>query len=288
MHGSLYLYLASRHFEGAIKELAPQTIMNYLKPLSENSYSTLSAGYALLALDAYIGHVAKDAVVSFSVEQLKADGTKSAVSIDPQQLYPRFALLPDTQKLSLSSNGFLFYQLFQQGYDKTPVTKALSNGIEIFREYRNEAGNPITEIALGEKVTVVLRARSLLTTAVPNVSIVDMLPGGFEIEMSPKRFSSAGSQDGQEGGISDTSVWGFGIAGTTMRPNYADVREDRALIFTTLSEKDTAEFRYKLNPTNKGTFVIPPVYAESMYDRSITAVFPGGSIKVTEAASVAK
>jgi hypothetical protein len=287
MHGSLYLYLAAKHFEGSLKDLAPQTVMNYLKPLAENSYSTLSAGYALLALDAYMSKVAKDNLAAFSVEQIKADGTRVAVPLEPGKLYPRFSLLPDAAKLGLTSPGYLFYQTFQQGYDKAPVTEALKNGFEVFREYRNEAGNPITEVALGEKVTVVLRARSLIAKAIPHVSIVDMLPGGFEIEMSPNRFASV-QENGDGETPADSSVWGFGIAGTTMKPDYADVREDRALIFTTVPESETVEFRYKLVPTNKGTFIVPPVYAESMYDRSLTSVFPGGTIKVQEAAPLEK
>jgi len=35
--------------------------------------------------------------------------------------------------------------------------------------------------------------------------------------------------------------------------------------------KDLAEYRYRIRATNAGTFLVPPSYAESMYDRTLRA-----------------
>lgn len=147
----------------------------------------------------------------------------------------------------------------------------------------------MTETRLGEKVTVILRARSLGADDIPNAVIVDMLPGGFEVEMSPARFkqtdtSEAGSEEEGAADSSDqTPIFGFGEPGSSFAPDYADVREDRVLLFGTIPRDRSVEFRYTLTPTNKGTFIAPPVYGESMYDRSLFAVFPGGKVTVHEA-----
>jgi uncharacterized protein YfaS (alpha-2-macroglobulin family) len=66
---------------------------------------------------------------------------------------------------------------------------------------------------------------------------------------------------------------------TTWETEYVDVREDRALIFGDLGP-DMKEFVYKVRAVNKGTFTVPPVYGESMYDRTVQARGLGGKITV--------
>ena len=44
--------------------------------------------------------------------------------------------------------------------------------------------------------------------------------------------------------------------------------------------KDIKEFAYRIKATNTGTFVVPPAYGESMYDRSVQARSLGGKIVV--------
>ena len=42
------------------------------------------------------------------------------------------------------------------------------------------------------------------------------------------------------------------------------------------------EFRYRVRANNVGMFVVPPIYAESMYDRAVYAQGgPAGSLTVT-------
>jgi uncharacterized protein YfaS (alpha-2-macroglobulin family) len=48
------------------------------------------------------------------------------------------------------------------------------------------------------------------------------------------------------------------------------VREDR-LIFYGAIGTDARAFVYRLKPANPGSFVVPPLYAEGMYDRSVQA-----------------
>lgn len=288
VHGALYLYLTSKHFPSALKAISPQTLLNYLEPMINNgSYSTLSSSYALLALDAYVDTVAKGGIGKFKVMQVKGDGSEEAMPLAENELYPSFELAKVVTKLKLQSETFLFYQIYQEGYDRAVPTEPVKSGLEIYREFRDENDNSVSATRLGEKLTVILRARSLGKDSVSNAVIVDMLPGGFEVEMNANRFRGTGNTDTTSGTASQP-IWGFGIAGSTLLPDYADVREDRVLLFGKIPSDKSAEFRYHLNPTNKGTFVVPPVYAESMYDRSVQAIFPGGTMTVQEAKPVAR
>jgi uncharacterized protein YfaS (alpha-2-macroglobulin family) len=88
---------------------------------------------------------------------------------------------------------------------------------------------------------------------------VDLLPGGFEVVGSSL-----------QPGVSSTN----GI-------DYVDVREDRAVFFGTASGS-VLEINYQIKSTNRGEFVVPPVFAESMYERKVKGLGVGGKISVTE------
>ena len=73
-------------------------------------------------------------------------------------------------------------------------------------------------------------------------------------------------------------IWLVGSAGF----DYVEVREDRAVFFGTIGTQ-IREVTYQIKPTNRGEFVVPPTYAESMYDRRIKARALAGKITVTDA-----
>ena len=126
--------------------------------------------------------------------------------------------------------------------------------------FRSDAKGEVTHTArLGEPITVRLRIRSLRAHEFTNVAIVDLLPGGFEM--------AAGSLQP-----------GVGSAGF----DYVEVREDRAVFFGTIGTR-VREVTYKIKPTNRGEFVVPPTFAESMYDRTVKARALAGKITVTDA-----
>ena len=68
-----------------------------------------------------------------------------------------------------------------------------------------------------------------------------------------------------------------GLSTSTWQPEYADIREDRVVIYGTATP-DVREFVYRIKASNAGKFIVPPAYGESMYDRSVQARSPGGSV----------
>lgn len=139
----------------------------------------------------------------------------------------------------------------------------ISDGMEIYRELVDKKGAPLNDTTnparLGEPVTVRLRIRSLNGSEVSSVAIMDLLPGGFEIVGSSLRP-------------------GVGSNGC----EYVEVREDRAVLFTS-APPSVRNISYEIKPCNRGVFVVPPVFAESMYDRTVKARGLGGKIRVVEA-----
>jgi len=90
--------------------------------------------------------------------------------------------------------------------------------------------------------------------------------------------SGDGAADAEgEGEGDDTPAWRSPIGNpeSTWKPEYADVREDRVVVYGSAGT-DVQEFVYRIKATNAGRFTIPPVFAESLYDRGTQARAPGG------------
>jgi uncharacterized protein YfaS (alpha-2-macroglobulin family) len=71
----------------------------------------------------------------------------------------------------------------------------------------------------------------------------------------------------------------IGLESSTWHPEYADVREDRVVLYGTVGP-EAQEFVYRVKATNRGAFTLPPPYAESMYQRTVKARGLPGQVKV--------
>jgi uncharacterized protein YfaS (alpha-2-macroglobulin family) len=159
----------------------------------------------------------------------------------------------------MDSTGPLFYLNVQSGFDRTLPTQAVRSGLEIHRDFIDDAGDVLDTAAQGQEVTVRLRIRSLEAPMVTNVAIVDLLPGGFEVIRSsvPRRVGG----------------W---------QADYVDVREDRVIFYGSV-ETAVRTLTYRAKVTASGVFTVPPAVAESMYDRSLKASTAAGRLTVTPA-----
>src|SRR5258706_15787586 len=62
----------------------------------------------------------------------------------------------------------VFYQVVQAGFDRTLPEKAITRGLEVYRELLDEKGNAVDQVTLGQPVTVKLTARSLTNDGITN------------------------------------------------------------------------------------------------------------------------
>jgi alpha-2-macroglobulin len=257
-----YVAILAREFPARLKRLSAAEFENILKPVSNGTFNTLSAAYAVLALKSYSQMVAQHPP-ELTIEEIdKAKHAKRLTS--GNKLLQRTNFSGDAGAIRFRSAGPLnapgaFLQVIEAGFDRQLPNKALTDGLEIYRELLDKSGKPVTSTQLGEVITVRLRVRSLRKESVTNVAVVDLLPGGFEVvgtSLSP--------------GVS--SITGV---------DYVEVREDRAVFFATVPV-ETLEITYQIKSCNRGNFVVPPVFAESMYDRNVKARGLGGKISVTK------
>ncbi|MDR2013108.1 MAG: alpha-2-macroglobulin [Rhodanobacter sp.] len=282
------LYLLTKHFPEHAGKLSPNAIENIVASLGHAHFNTLSSAMTILAFDTYSG-ATTSGVSKLAINETRADGTVKDVSSIQGGLMRTATWSPDATRLDFVNNSTLpaWWIASQSGYDRGASDKAIKNGLEIIREYTAADGKPLDKITLGQEIEVHLKIRATGRASVGNVAIVDLLPGGFDPVLTPPPAPDAqtdnkkGSDDDDNGGNGDSAAaaqWRspIGVAGSTWRPEFADVREDRVVIYGTATT-DVCEFVYRIKASNAGRFNVPPAYGESMYDRRIQAQSPGGT-----------
>jgi hypothetical protein len=208
-----------------------------------------------------------------SVAETARDGKKQDLT-RPQNLVLRVPFSTNAAKLKFANDANLntYYAVAETGFDKTPPMTELKSGMEVIREYVDTEGKPVTSVKVGQELFVRLKFRTVGRDLVPNVALVDLLPGGFEPVLHP--VDAPNVQPAKKGGFVNRlgNVGGWAV-------DYADVREERVVLYGTVNAQ-LSEYRYRIRATNAGTFIVPPAYGESLYERDIQARSLPGKIVV--------
>lgn len=288
-HDAMLLYLIARHFPDRLDRIRADAIDAIVAPVSRGAYNSLSGALTIQALDAYVTAVGAAATERFTVTETLGNGSTRVLSL-PGGTFPQGPVSAAAKKVTFASDAAVnaFYLLSQAGFDHAIPTRPLSQGLEVFREYTDQDGKPVTAVTLGDELQVHLRFRALGTRPVARVALVDLLPGGFEVEENAPAASErtrVGFVVGDEGGErGDEETWtpSFGVALGQWSPDYAEVREDRVNVYG-LADAAAREFVYTVKATTVGSFAVPPAYGEGMYDRAVRAWSQPGRIVVRPA-----
>jgi len=275
------LYLIARHFPQRAAQLSPNAIDNVAAPLQQGYFNTLSSAMTIRALDAYSG-MAANGLDQLAINAVGANGPGKDVSAIQANLMRTGTWSADAKRLDMVNNSTLpaWWVVSQSGYDRAASAQAIKNGLEIVREYTDTDGKPLDKITLGQEIAVHLKIRAIGSANADNAVIVDLLPGGFDPVLTPPPDPDAQPNEGGDGAqdASASQPWRspIGVQGSTWQPEFADVREDRVVIYGAATS-DTREFVYRIKASNAGRFTVPPAYGESLYDRRVQAQSPGGA-----------
>jgi len=295
-HDAVLLYLTARHFPGRLPQVKAQAIEGIVAQVGSGAYNTLSGAYAIFALDAYVTATGPMADENFTITQTLANGTKEAIPLS-SGTFAKGSVTPGARTVEFASGAVVpaFYQLLQSGFDRVIPTQPLAEGLEVFREYTDRSGKPVTQLTVGDEVQVHLRFRALGDTPIANVALMDLLPGGFEVVEDrtpaevqrgapPAEEEGEGYEEGGEGFADEGTGWvaDFGDCVGDWFLDYAEIREDRVVLYAT-ADRSAREFVYTVKVTAVGSFAIPPVYGEGMYDRKVRAWSQPGRIVVRPA-----
>ncbi len=242
-----YIYLLSKHFSKRALSLGGEKVLTLSERIYQGQYNTISSAYSILAIGAYSQLALPDAKIE-NINFAATDTQKNKRILEALATPFMTANYPvDTKELHVDGETPLFYLNVQSGFSRNPPKQAIKEGIEIFRDFTDENGKTVSSFEQGKEIIVRLKVRALGSKPLSNIAIVDLLPGGFEVvrDSVPRTAYN----------------W---------RADYVDIREDRVIYYGSFDNHVT-ELSYKVKLTASGEFIVPPSYAESMYDRSVRA-----------------
>ena len=149
-----------------------------------------------------------------------------------------------------------FWSMRQSGYSVEPPTKPVRNGLVVERKYLNERNETADTFRTGELVTVSITLRGIAansSTALTDVAVTDLLPGGFELADAPGV--------GPEGAL------------TFMRA------EDRMRFIANDVTTNEATYTYRVRAVTPGVFTAPAIEAQSISRPNVNA--SGASSRIT-------
>ena len=226
--------------------------------------NTVEDATALAALSRY--QATRETEADFSGTIRLPGGGTTRVSHD-EPLTVSYAETGEPVVLTASGRGLCRLTRVTEGICARGDAPQYDRGLRVRRQYTDRNGDPVdlTALRVGDlvyaDVEISLHGRRR-RHAVHNVAIVDLLPGGFEVE-NPRLATSANSPMKQR-----------------LAADHVELLDDRVVIFTSVTRK-TRRFRYGLRVTTAGSFVVPPVQASCMYDAAAASMHGGGTATVT-------
>ncbi|NOT55978.1 MAG: alpha-2-macroglobulin family protein [Deltaproteobacteria bacterium] len=162
-------------------------------------------------------------------------------------------------------SGAAFYAIHSRGVPTDAKFRPEQAGLEIHRTFMTRTGGTLDmeNIPQGELIVLKTQVKSL-AGAVENVVIQNLLPAGMEVE-NPRLKST------------ETLPW---VTDANLEPAHLDLRDDRVLLFTDLPDNEWRTTYTLLRAVTPGTFRLPPVQAEAMYDPAIRTTGERGSVTV--------
>ena len=266
---AFYISVLAAHFPEKLHEAAAQAVLDEMIELgSRRWYVTTSAAQASRALLLYslglesslAGASVQARDIEGNILLLPALSGERVLSLQAAYGEVPQSLVSDLDFLKIQAEGPGFWQMDVTGFDRALPAEAVTQGLEIRREFRDKDGNILGDlgqsIKQGDEIYVALIARAH-SRGLENIAVVDMLPAGFEMILA-------------EGGesVETRTRQGMRRDERGMQVEYSERREDRLLLFPILDTKDSV-FLYRVRAAHKGRFTVPPVSAEAMYDSTI-------------------
>jgi uncharacterized protein YfaS (alpha-2-macroglobulin family) len=260
MFHAVYLNITARHFPERLRDVSESLLESMAEFLENQEYTTLSANYALMAIDAYLKAVPGADTGRFTALEIVQNNQNRELKPVGTNLFTT-PFSTDARKIRLENKDplTLFYQITAAGFDRELPQAEIKNGVEVYREFLDEAGKVITAAKVGDTVIVRLNFRSLSNQKIWNMAVVDLLPAGLEADIESIRNAS----------------------GSSWQPDYTDIREDRIVVYGTIGPR-VSSFSYRTRAINSGSFTVPPLFAEAMYDRSVWTLRPQESLRINK------
>ncbi len=233
------------------------------KDLSGNRWmSTQTTAYSLLAIAKMVeANGGKSIKLEYAINgKTETMDTKSAIA------QRELKLKEGNNTLSLKNNqaNVVYVRVLNSG--KLPLGEELTEqrGLSVSVVYKDLKGNKINigKLQQGQDFVATVTVSNLKSENVNDVALTQIFPSGWEIVNT--RFTAFGSS-------------------TTNQARFTDIRDDRVNFYFDLNKRgkyDTKTFNVMLNAAYLGTYYLPGVQAEAMYDNEFLVRTKGQWVEV--------
>ena len=228
----------------------------------ETYFTTQSTAFALTAMSALAGKASGDINMAWTLNGKKQDDVKTTKAGYQIQLPQK----PANGNVTLENKGQgeLYANLITKSRPLIDSLPEISNGLKIAVQYTDLSGAAINEkeIKQGSDFIAVVRISNISPSADQvNLALTHIIPSGWEI------FNERMTNDENTAAASD-------------RYTYQDIRDDRVLTYFDLARGRSITIKIRLQASYVGTFVLPAIQCEAMYDATIQARTVAGRVKV--------
>ncbi len=248
-------------------EQAKPMVEDMANQLSSDKWlSTQTAAYMLMAISKYAAVNATGQNLQFD---LSIDGVKTVVS-STKAIYQSKLNFNSGLKKSVvvvnKSKQNLYVRVQQQGIPLMKETEAAAENLSLTVRYFDMKDKPLNPVTLKQgtdfyaEVTVVHPG---VRSNYRDMAIQEIFPSGWEIMSS--RLDA----------VKSTKMTGD-------VPRYQDIRDDRVLLYFDLEKGKKKVFRVLLNAAYPGSFYLPAVQCDAMYDHTVQARTPGQWVSVVK------
>jgi len=181
----------------------------------------------------------------------------------PKTFADRVLEIGSTNALTIKNNkqSTLYVKVIYSGVlpvgEELTEERGLATNI-VFKDRGGKTINP-SSLAQGTEFVAEVTVSNAKGEFVNNVALTQIIPSGWEIVNT--RFTDFGS-------FAENSV------------DYTDIRDDRTNFYFALKSNETKTFRILLNASYPGSYYLPGVQCEAMYDNTFLARTKGQWVKV--------
>jgi len=157
----------------------------------------------------------------------------------------------------------LFVRVLNTGILPIGQENVIQSNVSASIVFKNRKGGVInvSKINQGTEFIAEVTVRNQKNERVENVALSQILPSGFEIVNT--RFTDYGDA-------------------TNNTADYIDIRDDRTNFYFGLKASETKTFRILLNASYLGTYYLPGLQCEAMYDNTFLARTKGFWVEVVK------
>lgn len=232
------------------------------KRLSEKQWmSTQSTSYSLLAMAKFAKMVGGKGIKVI----VAVNGTSKTVSTAKTLSNLEIVIKKGSNNISLKNKegNTVYVNIVNSGILPVGAEKVIQKNLSVQTVFKRRNGSRINPATITQGTDFVAEVTLTNTTSnrLKDMALTEIFPSGWEIVNT--RFTDFGS-------FAQNKV------------DYTDIRDDRANFYFNLKQNETKTFRVLLNASYLGTYYLPGVQAEAMYDNEYIVRTKGQWVEVVQ------